>query len=310
MSSKKRHLNIPALVLTILLASLMLLFLFGTRDSVDSGKPATAGPKQSNVTQVAGLKLPQLEDADYDWIAARIFENEAASQVRYLTFWGEGEDFPSFGIGHFIWFPGSVDAPFDEQFPDMVAYVSQRVPADNSLPEWMRDLVPFDAPWQDKQEFDLAWSSTQMTSLRQWLQATSRWQARFIVATFEQRWQELDLPVAQKQALTGLLQQLAGSANGLFAIIDYYNFKGLGVNPRERYQDQGWGLIQVLQAMPALQTPASAQANLVEQFSEAAAGRLSMRVELAPPERNEKRWLPGWLKRLQGYVSTETPVVE
>jgi hypothetical protein len=33
---------------------------------------------------------------------------------------------------------------------------------------------------------------------------------------------------------------------------------------------------------------------------------LSLRVELSPPERNEARWLPGWLRRLDGYVPEST----
>ncbi len=252
----------------------------------------------------AEFKLPDLSDTDFDRIAARIYQNEAAGQPRYLTWWGEGEDFPSFGIGHFIWFPAGVDAPFDETFPDMVAFVRQRSPDNLPEPEWLRRLTPFDAPWTDKQQFDQARATADMTELRQWLEATRPLQARFIVATFEQRWQNLALPAEQYQRLTALLQALAGTAQGLFAVIDYYNFKGLGDNPRERYQLQGWGLIQVLETMPELRKGAQ---NLVEVFSRAAARRLSLRVKLSPPERNEARWLPGWLQRLDGYVVSEAP---
>jgi len=317
-TGKKPRLNKRALGVTLALAVLMLLLLFGTRKDEQLTVPdlPTVVPEQTVI--VSRLELPSLADGDYDWIAARIFENEAASQVRYLTFWGEGEDFPSFGIGHFIWFPANVDAPFDEQFPDMVAYVSQRAASDQPLPEWMQKQLPFDAPWSSKDVFDKAWSSDEMTALREWLQATARWQARFIVVTFERRWQALEIPLDRKVQMTALLQQLAGSAPGLFAIIDYYNFKGLGVNPRERYQGQGWGLIQVLQAMPASQLAIDPEsgglpiddAALVAQFSQAAAERLSLRVELAPPERNEKRWLPGWLKRLQAYLTVSETVTE
>jgi len=246
------------------------------------------------------LELPALDDADYDWIAARISQNETAGQTRYLTWWGEGEDFPSFGIGHFIWFPHGVDAPFDETFPGMVAFVTQQGSGHSQLPAWLHDLLPFDAPWTSKQVFDQAWSSAEMTELREWLEQTGHLQARFIVSAFEQRWRNLDLPAQQKQRLTGLLQQLVGTAPGLFAVVDYYNFKGLGSNPRERYQQQGWGLVQVLEALPKLRVGGP---DLVELFSRAAAGRLRLRVELSPPERNEERWLAGWLMRLDGYVA-------
>lgn len=250
---------------------------------------------------VLELDLPILSDAEFDWIAARIYQNEAMGQSAYLTFWGEGEDFPSFGIGHFIWFPGGVDAPFDEMFPDMVSFVRQASRYKFPVPAWMDKLAPFDAPWTDKQQFDEVWSSTEMTGLRDWLEATSQQQARFIVATFEKRWRELSLPAEQKQGMTAVLQELAESAEGLFAIIDYYNFKGLGVNPRERYEGQGWGLIQVLEAMEQLNKDEQPNADLLDQFRRAAADRLRLRVELSPPERNETRWLEGWLKRLDGY---------
>ena len=52
------------------------------------------------------------------------------------------------------------------------------------------------------------------------------------------RWRDLDIPVSQKQDMTLTLQDLAGTAEGLFAIIDYYNFKGLGINPRDGYPQQ------------------------------------------------------------------------
>jgi len=255
------------------------------------------------------LQLPELNDADYAWIASRIFQNETGGQTRYLTHWGEGEDFPSFGIGHFIWFPGGVDAPFDETFPAMAAFVMQQGSGNSQAPGWLQELQPFDAPWDSKQQFDAAWSSARMTGLREWLQASGQLQAKFIVSTFEQRWKNLALPPEQKQRMTGLLQKMAATAEGLFAIIDYFNFKGLGTNPRERYQQQGWGLVQVLQEMAQLNKGSGDCEDIVGQFSQAASNRLSLRVELSPPERNENRWLDGWMKRVQAYqVNASTTV--
>jgi len=247
------------------------------------------------------LVLPELSEADYAWIASRIFQEETGGQIRYLTYWGAGEDFPSFGIGHFIWFPNAVDAPFDETFPAMAAFVAEQ---GAQLPLWMQALQPFDAPWNSKQDFDQSWSSPEMAELRVWLEQTGHLQARFIVSAFEQRWRDLELPAQQKSRLTSLLQQMVGSAQGLFAVVDYFNFKGLGNNPRERYQEQGWGLVQVLEALPPLSTD---KKNLVELFTDAAANRLSLRTELAPPERNETRWLEGWLARLDGYLTNPAP---
>ena len=60
-----------------------------------------------------------------DHVSTRTKHSERAE---YLTHWNEGEDFPSLGIGHFIWFPEGVDAPFDEQFPALISYLRQQVP--------------------------------------------------------------------------------------------------------------------------------------------------------------------------------------
>ena len=248
------------------------------------------------------LELPVVSATAYHSIAARIFANETQSQTRYLTYWGAGEDFPSLGIGHFIWFPEGVDAPFDETFPLMVQYVNEHSGECSSLPAWLEDLQSFDAPWQSKQEFDDAQESARMTELRQWLVDTASEQARFIVVSFADRWNELELPVEEKQTLTALLQRLVQTSQGLSAVVDYYNFKGLGSNPRERYNGQGWGLVQVLTDI-LKQTDSADTADLVEQFSAATANRLRLRVKNAPPERNEARWLEGWERRVADYTA-------
>ena len=36
---------------------------------------------------------------------------------------------------------------------------------------------------------------------------------------------------------------------GVYALVDYVNFKGEGTAPAERYHGEGWGLLQVLDAM-------------------------------------------------------------
>lgn len=261
--------------------------------------------QQEKKPHVVTLELPELSDADFGWIGSRIYQNEALGKAEYLTHWNEGEDFPSLGIGHFIWFPEGVDAPFDEQFPALASYLREQVPGDLQMPGWLQDLDPFVAPWNSQAQFDEARSSSQMSSLRTWLEATQSYQVRFIVSAFEQRWQELDLPIDQKQKLSGLLQLLFETPEGLFAVIDYYNFKGLGNNPRESYEGQGWGLVQVLDALAGLRIVEDECADIVAQFRDAAAVRLRLRVDLSPPERNEARWLSGWLKRLDGYLEAD-----
>jgi hypothetical protein len=292
----------PELLWTGLAFLLVLVLLLVFQQDRELDEPSKPTPIKTSLD----LKLPLLSEAGYELIAAGIFQNETASQIDKLTYWGTGEDFPSMGIGHFIWFPKAVDAPFDEQFPAMVSYVAESSGGSLPAPDWLLQLEPFDAPWDSKQQFDADWSSPELTELREWLYASRQYQARFIVSAFQQRWQSLELADGQKNQFNLLLQELMETPEGLFAVIDYYNFKGLGNNPRERYEEQGWGLVQVLQAMTRMPGLDVLCVDRIRQFRDAAVDRLSLRVELSPPERNEARWLPGWLKRLDAYVSNES----
>ncbi|MEQ9560976.1 MAG: metallophosphoesterase, partial [Woeseiaceae bacterium] len=197
------------------------------------------------------------------------------------------------------WFPEGVDSPFDETFTAMLSFVSERSKECVPLPEWLQQRPVPDAPWNDKSSFDALQGSDRVASLRQWLAGTAPQQAQFIVASFRDRWNSLELETANKAELTALLQRLLDTSEGLFAVIDYYNFKGLGSNPRERYAGEGWGLVQVLGDIAAA---ANDDATLVEQFSAAAANRLALRVDNAAPERNEARWLEGWQERVAAYT--------
>lgn len=295
----------PSLLCALLLAALSAC---GPEAPPESSAESSPGPLAPGVARPApgSFELPPLGDADYRWIAARIAKNETGGVARHLTHWGEGEDFPSLGIGHFIWFPAGVDAPFDESFPELVAYLEQAAGDAAPMPGWLerqfrQQRNGFDAPWADKQSFDRALDSPEMQELRLWLEATAPEQARFIAGNFVRRWNGLELAEGEKEALTLLLEQLLETSQGLFAVIDYVNFKGLGTNPRERYEGQGWGLLQVLGDVAAAGRADGPPGDLVRRFSDAAAGRLRNRVASSPPERNEARWLPGWIERVSQY---------
>ena len=88
---------------------------------------------------------------------------------------------------------------------------------------------------------------------------------------------------------------MANAPGGLYPLMDYVNFKGEGTSPTERYQGEGWGLSQVLAGMSDTGSPTAA-------FSKSADRVLTRRIELSPPARGEKRWLPGWRNRLATYV--------
>ena len=249
------------------------------------------------------LNIQALSADDYRWIGARIYQNEGNSQAKNLTFWSKNEAFPSLGIGHFIWFPEGVDPPFNQTFPDMLAFVSKTV----KPPTWLLERTKKTAPWQTREQFEQAWSGKQLTELRDWLEATQAEQAQFIVQQFSSRLEEVlqTLPVEQQDFYQARISALMRSKQGYFALIDYVNFKGVGGNPKEQYQGQEWGLLSVIESMSLSGEPSAITSftnrELLEAFITSAKQRLQLRTELAPSERNEQRWLKGWFKRLESY---------
>lgn len=252
--------------------------------------------------ELSEISIGKLSQQETLWIGNRIYQNECASKPEYLTFWGKGEDFPSFGIGHFIWYPAGVTETFDETFPDMLNYVSQyKMP-----PKFLQKTIPLDAPWQTKTQFDQVRSSSELNELRDWLLATQDYQAEFIVRRFQKRLsKELMQPsrVKRQSYYIKLVERLAQSKKGRFALIDYVNFKGFGSH-LESYQGQSWGLFSVLDDMrlTSERLESTSIDKLLNEFVLSAKSRLALRVKLAPPIRDEQRWLNGWFVRLEGYL--------
>ena len=241
----------------------------------------------------------RLSPSELRWIGSKIYANECAAKPENLIIWGEGEEFPSLGIGHFIWYPEDFKGPFVETFPDMVAYVSQF----KAAPLWLKKREPFSAPWTSKKVFLKAIDSEDMSLLRQWLLETHAYQAQYISLEVIKRFNHYlrTSKDANKKAVVRVFNQLMKTKEGRFALIDYVNFKGMGAD-HEEYQGEQWGLISVLKpiTLTAFHTMDSPQ--LLKAFVESAKQRLQLRVQLSPRQRNEQRWLKGWFKRLDDYL--------
>lgn len=239
----------------------------------------------------AASKL-SLSRADQEAIGMRIWKNECGGSVNGLTSWNAGEEFPSLGIGHFIWYPEGVRGPFDESFPKLVAFLQAHKVV---LPAWLKPGMP--APWKSRQEFLEQMSSERTVELRKMLVDTVPLQTEFIVERMEASLPKM-LDKAAPEERAGVKKQfyrvLNSGKKGVFALIDYVNFKGEGVVETERYNGEGWGLLQVLSHMDQSGDP-------VKSFADSAARALRLRVQNSPPERHESRWLAGWLKRVQSY---------
>jgi len=238
-----------------------------------------------------------LTPAETRRIGNRIWQNECGGTVAGLTSWNTGENFASLGIGHFIWYPKGVRGPFDESFPKFVEFASNR---GTKLPSVAS--AKDGCPWRTRGEFDAAAQSASMKELREFLARTIDLQAEFLVRRLDQALPKM-LAESGSSNQTRVRQQfdrVAGTAMGCYALVDYVNFKGEGVLATERYAGQGWGLLQVLEGMTGQNDGPAA----VKSFAESAKTVLKNRVRNSPPARNEARWLPGWLKRIDTYVGS------
>lgn len=237
----------------------------------------------------------RLDPAQLQAIGRKIWQNECGGTVEGLTSWNSGEDFASLGIGHFIWYVPGRRGPFDESFPKLIEFLRSRgVP----MPQWLPPAGG--CPWANRGVFLAQQNSPQMKELRQFLANTIAAQTDFIVLRLEQALPKMwnaTSDAAARERLKSNFYKVAQSPQGVYALIDYVNFKGEGVKPEERYRGQGWGLRDVLLEMG--DAPGGAAA--AGEFSEAARRVLQRRVKNSPPERGESRWLRGWMNRCEGY---------
>jgi len=245
----------------------------------------------------AAVPEPALAETQWQWLAERVYRNECAGREACLTSWNEGEEFPSLGIGHFIWYPAGYDGPFVEAFPGLLRHLEASAV---DIPDWLAVAADSGAPWSSREQFYAEYNSPKMGQLRRLLASTQREQVEYIVHKFFSSLPDIQawFPTERQKGVGATIAELAASAppHGLYALIDYVHFKGTGLSPEERYGDQGWGLAQVLETMNDLPTE-----GVLERFIEAAERVLARRVENSPPERNERRWLEGWHRRLQTY---------
>lgn len=230
-------------------------------------------------------------------IAERVFANECFSKGECLIEWNGGEEFLSLGIGHFIWYPAGPKGPFEESF---LKYLSYARDAGEKIPAWL-DTTPFPAcPWSSREDFLAQQKDPRLLELREFLQAGKHGQAAFLIRRLDDALPLIlqGLDSAEAKQISKKFYQLCSSSSGLYALVDYINFKGLGILQTERYNGEGWGLLQVLSLMNETDDAFAAR----QDFVRAARVVLTQRVANSPPERNEQRWLAGWLTRLETYL--------
>jgi hypothetical protein len=271
-----------------------LIFTLVTAVSLAGCLPMGGEPTNTPGSGVSGAasanSSPRISPETAERVGQMIWRNESAGTIDGLTAWNKGEEFASLGIGHFIWYPAGEEKVFTESFPQLIQFLMQRGVA---VPDWLRSLPP--NPWRTREQFYADFDSPRMTELRRFLAGTVADQARFVAQRLEQALPRMlrAAPPAQREAVARRFYALTQDPKGLYAMIDYVNFKGEGINPKERYKGQGWGLLQVLMSMEDPPTPGH--------FADAAARVLRQRIANSPPERGERRWMRGWMNRTDTY---------
>jgi hypothetical protein len=230
-------------------------------------------------------------------IGKKIWRNECDGTVAGLTSWNEGEKFASLGIGHFIWYPKGQRGPFEESFPKLVSFIAKR---GAKLPGLLLGAGEHPCPWNSRAEFLQAQNTPEMKQLRQFLVDTVDLQAEFLISRLQNALPKMlaEAASSDRANVQQQFERLASTPHGCYALVDYVNFKGEGVLHTERYQGQGWGLLQVLENMHGTSPDAAA----VDEFARSAKATLTRRVQNAPAERHESRWLSGWLQRVNSYT--------
>ncbi len=249
-----------------------------------------------STTSNSNTLLPSLTNAQKLKIGKKIWQNESAGKTSGLTAWNTGEEFPSIGIGHFIWYPTNYNGPFTESFPAFITFTQSKSRTD--IPVWL--LSTPKCPWQSRATFQRDMQKPQLTSLRTFLASTVKLQTEFIMHKSRAALQKMlrTIPASEQTRISSNYANVASTPNGTYALIDYVNFKGEGINPKERYNGKGWGLLQVLQNM---ETTTSGQP-AAREFAASAKRTLDRRISDSAKSRGETRWRAGWHNRCDTYA--------
>jgi len=226
-----------------------------------------------------------------------IFFNECSSRVERMLTWNADEDFPSFGLGHFIWYPQGKKGPYQALFPDFLSFLEAQK---TEIPAWIKALPTREAPWRTREEFLNDLSSERMAALKEFLDQTQKFQTQFIIQRVKGILPRMlaAIPEEKRPGIELKFKEIAEAPKGMFALIDYVNFKGEGILETERAQGQGWGLLQVLEEM---RTPDKRE-DALEEFVRAAKKILENRVKNCRLEKDCSKRLGGWKTRVKNYL--------
>lgn len=248
----------------------------------------TVRPSNPNMR---GFKITLSED-ELNVIANKIYLNETGGNRMNLVSWNKGEDFPSLGIGHFLWMRAGQKSIFGETMPELIEFYKNK---GVKLPKILANNRH--APWKSREELLLKRDShdPDIIELIEFFENTKYYQVLFIIERLENSLDKMLSVTSDRRNLEKQFYRVANSPNGLYALIDYVNFKGEGISTSENYNKVGWGLRQVLENM----TGSGEGKNAIDEFVKSAIFVLEKRVNNAP--KSEHHWLNGWKNRVSSY---------
>ena len=279
----------------ILLTALLVSCSLNSLSANLSASKKKSKPVQTSVSTEKKDIFANISRSELNAIGEKIFKNEAAGKKENLIYWNEGENFPSLGIGHFIWYKQGEPGIFEESFPQLVEFLKSK---NVKLPKIMTENKY--SPWKDRQELInlKTKKNPDIEELTNFLYENKDLQIMFIFKRLESSLEKMLAVSNDRENVRKQFYRVASSPNGLYPLIDYVNFKGEGTNPKERYNGQGWGLLQVLENMKGTETGKSA----LTEFSNSAKFVLQRRVNNSDPSKNERKWLQGWFNRCNTYA--------
>ena len=279
----------------ILLTALLVSCSLNSLSANLSSSKKTSKPAQTSVSTEKKDIFANISKSELNAIGEKIFKNEAAGKKENLVYWNEGENFPSLGIGHFIWYKQGEPGIFEESFPQLVEFLKSK---NVKLPKIMAENKY--SPWKDRQELInlKTKKNPDIEELTNFLYDNKDLQIMFIFKRLEASLEKMLAVSNDRENVRKQFYRVASSPNGLYPLIDYVNFKGEGTNPKERYKEQGWGLLQVLENMKGAETGKAA----LTEFTNSAKFVLQRRVNNSDPSKNERKWLQGWFNRCNTYA--------
>jgi len=281
----------------ILLTALLILCSLNSLSANLSSSKKTSKPAQISESAEKKDIFLNISKAELNAIGEKIFKNEAGGIKKDLVYWNKGENFPSLGIGHFIWYKQGELGIFEESFPQLVEFLKSK---NVKLPKIMAENKY--SPWKSREELINLQTKkipdSDIEELTNFLYDNKDLQIMFIFKRLEASLEKMMAVSSNKENVRKQFYRVASSPNGLYPLIDYVNFKGEGINPNERYNGQGWGLLQVLENMKGTETAKTA----LTEFTNSAKFVLQRRVNNSDPSKNERKWLQGWLNRCNTYL--------